>query len=94
MNGRNVNYQRQNSARLLKNTNKICVPRIEYTPNRKGCSRFWTDTDEEMENESLDEEVCITGTNHKSNKEWIHVYKIKKRYCFTNKETRCKSWVV
>lgn len=76
---------------FIKNTHKICVTRIEYTPNRKGCSRFWTDTDEEIENESLDEEVCITGTNHNSNKEWIHVDQIKKRYCFTNKGTRCKS---
>ena len=46
-----------------------------------------------MENESSDEEVCLTGDDHKSNKEWIHIDKLKKRYCFTNKGTRCKSWV-
>ena len=78
---------------IYKNTHKIRVPRIEYTPNRKGRSRFWTDTDEEMENESSDKEVCLTGNNHKLNKEWIHVDKLKKRYRFTNKGTRCKSWV-
>ena len=46
-----------------------------------------------MENESSDEEVCLTGDDHKSNKEWIHVDKLKKRYRFTDKGTRCKSWV-
>ena len=40
---------------VIVDARKIRVPRIEYTPNRKGHSIFWTDTDEEMENESSDE---------------------------------------
>ena len=49
--------------------------------------------DQDIEEESLDKEVCLTGCDHKLHKELIHVDKIKKRYCFTDKGTRCKSWV-
>ena len=49
--------------------------------------------DKELEEMSLYKETRITGTIHKLCKEWIHVDKIKMRYCFTNKGTRCKSWV-
>ena len=78
---------------VIVDAQKICVPRIEYTPNRKGGSRFWNFWDQDIEEESLNKEVCLTGCDHKSHKEWIHVDKIKKRYCFTDKGTRCKSWI-
>ena len=42
--------------------------------------------DKIIEEESSDKEVCLTGCDHKSHKEWIHVDKIKKNIISQTKE--------